>query len=83
MDLIESGKKEGAVLKCGGSRWGDKGFFIQPTVFAGVEDNMRIAKEEVRCIGGRTSESAFHLEPLHFRFSDRFSRSSSSIPWKR
>jgi len=47
MDLIESGKKEGAVLKCGGSRWGDKGFFIQPTVFAGVEDNMRIAKEEI------------------------------------
>lgn len=47
MDLIESGKKEGAKLMCGGSRVGDKGYFVQPTVFAGVEDTMRIATEEV------------------------------------
>lgn len=50
MDLIESGKKEGAKLCTGGSRYGDKGYFIQPTVFADVQDNMRIAKEEVRII---------------------------------
>jgi len=31
----------------GGSRWGDKGYYIQPTVFADVQDNMRIAKEEI------------------------------------
>ncbi|KAL5004766.1 hypothetical protein ScPMuIL_018222 [Solemya velum] len=47
MDLIESGKKEGAKLCTGGSRYGDKGYFIQPTVFADVQDNMRIAKEEI------------------------------------
>lgn len=47
LDLIESGKKEGAKLKAGGGRQGDKGYFIQPTVFADVQDNMRIAKEEV------------------------------------
>ena len=47
MELIESGKKEGAKLLTGGSRHGDKGYFIQPTVFADVEDDMRIAKEEV------------------------------------
>ncbi|XP_002730825.1 aldehyde dehydrogenase, mitochondrial-like [Saccoglossus kowalevskii] len=47
LDLIESGKKEGAKLQCGGSRHGDKGLFIQPTVFSDVEDNMRIAKEEI------------------------------------
>ena len=32
---------------CGGGRWGDKGYFIQPTVFADVNENMRIAKEEI------------------------------------
>lgn len=47
MDLIESGRKEGATLECGGSAWGQQGFFIQPTVFSNVEDDMRIAKEEV------------------------------------
>jgi acyl-CoA reductase-like NAD-dependent aldehyde dehydrogenase len=47
LSLIESGKSEGAKLECGGGSHGDKGFFIQPTVFSGVEDNMRIAKEEI------------------------------------
>ena len=47
MDLIESGKKEGARLECGGSAWGQQGLFIQPTIFSGVKDHMRIAKEEV------------------------------------
>jgi len=47
LNLIESGKKEGAKLECGGERFGDKGFFIQPTVFSDVQDNMRIAKEEI------------------------------------
>lgn len=47
LDLIESGKKEGANMECGGSRHGDKGFFVQPTVFSNVQDNMRIAKEEI------------------------------------
>lgn len=47
LDLIESGKKEGAKLECGGGPWGDKGYFIQPTVFSNVTDDMRIAKEEV------------------------------------
>ena len=45
--MIESGKKEGAKLECGGYRHGNKGFFIQPTVFSDVKDDMRIAKEEV------------------------------------
>uniref|UniRef100_A0A8C0LP92 aldehyde dehydrogenase (NAD(+)) n=1 Tax=Canis lupus dingo TaxID=286419 RepID=A0A8C0LP92_CANLU len=47
LDLIESGKKEGAKLECGGGPWGNKGFFIQPTVFSNVTDEMRIAKEEI------------------------------------
>jgi len=47
MELIESGKKEGASLKCGGNRFGTTGYFIEPTVFADVRDDMRIAREEI------------------------------------
>ena len=47
MELIKAGSSEGAKLECGGKRHGDKGYFIQPTVFSDVQDNMRIAKEEV------------------------------------
>jgi len=32
---------------CGGGRFGDKGYFVQPTVFGDVKDNMRIAREEI------------------------------------
>ena len=47
LELIEAGKKEGAKLVAGGGRVGDKGYYIQPTVFADVGDKMRIAREEV------------------------------------
>ena len=46
--MIESGKKEGAKLECGGARQGSEGYFIQPTVFSGVTEKMRIGREEVR-----------------------------------
>lgn len=45
--MIESGKEQGACLQAGGGRLGDKGYFIKPTVFSDVTDEMRIAKEEV------------------------------------
>ena len=47
LQLIESGKKEGAKLHCGGNKHGDNGYFIETTVFSDVTDEMRIAKEEV------------------------------------
>eukprot|EP01027_Heterolobosea_sp_BB2_P006902 GEZU01010340.1.p1 GENE.GEZU01010340.1~~GEZU01010340.1.p1 ORF type:complete len:384 (-),score=167.56 GEZU01010340.1:605-1756(-) len=47
LSYIESGKQEGAKLMCGGKRLGDKGFFIEPTVFADVKDDMKIAREEI------------------------------------
>ncbi|KAL3865715.1 hypothetical protein ACJMK2_043077 [Sinanodonta woodiana] len=47
LSLIESGKKEGAKLECGGQKIGNKGFFIQPTVFSDVTENMRIGREEI------------------------------------
>jgi len=47
LEFIESGKTEGAVLKAGGSSLGKKGYFVKPTVFANVNDQMRIAREEI------------------------------------
>ncbi|KAJ8006014.1 hypothetical protein DPEC_G00123860 [Dallia pectoralis] len=47
LELIESGKEEGANLECGGGAWGQRGLFIQPTVFSNVTDDMRIAQEEI------------------------------------
>lgn len=47
LDYIKIGKEEGARLVVGGEREFDKGYFVQPTVFADVEDHMRIAREEI------------------------------------
>jgi aldehyde dehydrogenase (NAD+) len=47
LSYVESGKKEGAKLECGGSRVGEKGYFISPAVFVDVKDDMKIAKEEI------------------------------------
>ena len=47
MGYIESGRSEGATLACGGNRIGNRGYFIQPTVFADVQDDMQIAREEI------------------------------------
>ncbi len=50
LGYIEAGKREGAEILAGGSRAkvGDgKGFFIEPTVFGGVSNDMKIAQEEI------------------------------------
>ncbi|GAA5915187.1 hypothetical protein JCM6882_001132 [Rhodosporidiobolus microsporus] len=47
MGYIDDGKKAGAKLLTGGSRHGTKGYFIQPTAFADVTMDMRIAQEEI------------------------------------
>ncbi|MFB2974731.1 aldehyde dehydrogenase family protein [Microseira sp. BLCC-F43] len=47
MSYIESGMREGAQMLCGGSQIGNRGYFIQPTVFADVRDDMKIAQEEI------------------------------------
>src|SRR5262249_28698481 len=47
MGYIAAGNKEGAKMLCGGGRVGNRGYFIEPTVFADVKDSMKIAKEEI------------------------------------
>ncbi|HKS73910.1 MAG TPA: aldehyde dehydrogenase family protein [Terriglobales bacterium] len=50
LGYIEAGQKEGAKLLTGGKRvavGGGKGFFVEPTVFGDVNNNMKIAQEEI------------------------------------
>jgi len=44
---VAIGRKEGATLALGGSRHGDQGYFHEPTVFTGVNNDMTIAREEI------------------------------------
>jgi aldehyde dehydrogenase (NAD+) len=47
MGYIDAGQKDGANMLLGGKRVGERGYFIQPTVFGDVKDDMTIAKEEI------------------------------------
>lgn len=58
MSYIDSGRSDGAKLVCVGGRVGDPGYFIQPTVFADVQDDMKIAREEDL----RTSDEHYSLQ---------------------
>ena len=44
---IDSGKKQGAQCLTGGKRFGTKGYYVEPTLFTGVSDDMQIAQEEI------------------------------------
>ena len=51
LDYIDVGDREGATLETGGGTPNgdayDDGYFVEPTVFSGVENDMRIAQEEI------------------------------------
>ncbi|KAF9667844.1 hypothetical protein SADUNF_Sadunf15G0065500 [Salix dunnii] len=44
---IKSGVESNATLECGGQRFGSRGYFIQPTVFSNVQEDMLIAQDEI------------------------------------
>ena len=44
---LESGIKEGAKATVGGSREGDKGYFVKPTVLVNTNDKMKVVQEEI------------------------------------
>lgn len=50
LGYIEKGKSQGARLQCGGNRIGSTGYFVEPTVFSDVTDDMAIAREEVSAL---------------------------------
>ena len=47
MSYIDKGHADGAKCISGGERFGDTGYFVQPTVFDGVTDSMAIAQDEI------------------------------------
>lgn len=47
MEYVDYGKQDGASCVTGGARVGDRGYFVEPTLFAGVTDDMRIARDEI------------------------------------
>ncbi|KAI9832246.1 MAG: Aldehyde dehydrogenase [Sarea resinae] len=66
MGYIETGKKEGATLVTGGERHGKEGYFIQPTIFADVSEDMTIMQEEIfgpvcAISKFKTEEDAIHV----------------------
>lgn len=47
LGYIEKGKEEGARVLTGGEKAFDKGYFVEPTIFSDVTDDMTIAREEI------------------------------------
>ena len=47
MGYIKTGQSEGATLLTGGDKAADLGYYIQPTVFGDVSDDMTICREEI------------------------------------
>lgn len=47
LGYVDLGRKQGATLVAGGTRVGDRGFFVEPTIFDHVQDDMAIARDEI------------------------------------
>jgi phenylacetaldehyde dehydrogenase len=45
--FLDSGKEAGATAVTGGGRWGDRGYFVEPTVITNTRPDMRIVREEI------------------------------------
>ncbi|AKM10745.1 aldehyde dehydrogenase family protein [Croceicoccus naphthovorans] len=46
-NYVDIGRKEGATIATGGETYGDKGFFMKPTLMTGVTNDMRVMQEEI------------------------------------
>ncbi|RDD71100.1 aldehyde dehydrogenase family protein [Paracoccus versutus] len=47
MGYVDSGNQDGASLMTGGCTLGERGYYVAPTVFSGVTNRMKIAREEI------------------------------------
>ncbi|KAI9857640.1 MAG: aldehyde dehydrogenase (NAD(P)(+)) ald5 [Vezdaea acicularis] len=66
MSYIDAGKKAGAKVEIGGEREGKQGYFIQPTIFSNVTEDMKIMQEEIfgpvcSIAKFKTEEDAIHV----------------------
>ena len=44
---LESGRADGATALTGGGRFGDEGYFVEPTVLTNVTRDMKVVREEI------------------------------------
>jgi aldehyde dehydrogenase (NAD+) len=79
LGYIDIGRNEGAELVTGGSRRGDTGFFVEPTVFANVEPAMRISQEEI--FGPVAAVIAFKDEEEAIRIANGTNYSLAAGVW--
>jgi phenylacetaldehyde dehydrogenase len=45
--FLESGKADGATALAGGGRFGDRGYFVEPTVLTNTRPDMKVVREEI------------------------------------
>jgi aldehyde dehydrogenase (NAD+) len=81
LDYVDIGRREGAVLVTGGERLGNRGFFVTPTIFAGVESGMRIAREEI--FGPVVSVLRFTSEEEAVHLANGTAYSLAAAVWSR
>ncbi|CAL8476821.1 aldehyde dehydrogenase family protein [Caballeronia sp. S22] len=79
LDYVDVGKEEGASLVTGGRRSGERGFFVEPTVFANVEHEMRISQEEI--FGPVASVIPFDDEADALRIANGTAYSLAAAVW--
>jgi aldehyde dehydrogenase (NAD+) len=81
LGYVDIGRQEGASLVTGGERVGDRGYFVSPTVFAGVAHEMRISQEEI--FGPVVSVIRFKDEADALRIANGTSYSLAAGVWSR
>lgn len=81
LGYIETGRKEGARLVTGGERAGNRGYFVEPTVFSGVTADMTIAYEEI--FGPVLAISRFSSEDEAVALANGTDYSLAAAVWTR
>jgi aldehyde dehydrogenase (NAD+) len=79
LDYVAIGVNEGANLAAGGVRIGSTGYFVAPTVFTGVEHEMRISQEEI--FGPVVSVLKFETDDEAIRLANGTSYSLAAGVW--